>query len=143
VAKGTEDAHGHDGRIESESMIDVVTANEHVRALMHTTWRLGGLPEYAHLNPRYWCHEFGYSGHVTTKSRRYSTTFTALRTARAERHPPPEPNYGHGVTAETTWQYVGRGYDDPGVVDLVAAVNKKIRENRREAAKRRRRGEAA
>ena len=30
-----------------------------------------------------WLHTLGYRGHITTKSRRYSTTMGALRTARA------------------------------------------------------------
>ncbi|WP_089101194.1 replication initiator [Streptomyces hyaluromycini] len=40
---------------------------------------LGGLIEYKPLNLRPWTHTFGYRGHILTKSRRYSTTYGALR----------------------------------------------------------------
>ena len=32
---------------------------------------------------RRWAHQFGFGGHCFTKSRRFSTTFKALREARA------------------------------------------------------------
>ncbi|MFF3243244.1 replication initiator [Streptomyces sp. NPDC002870] len=57
---------------------------QHARAMVGTAWRLGGLPEYRALNLRRWAHQFGYGGHFSTKSRRYSTTMTALRQTRAD-----------------------------------------------------------
>ena len=36
------------------------------------------------LKLRRWAHQLGYRGHVTTKSRTYSTTFTALRGERRD-----------------------------------------------------------
>jgi uncharacterized Zn-finger protein len=54
----------------------------HARALVETCWRLGGQPEYAPLRLRRYAHQAGYRGHFCTKSRTYSTTFTALRAER-------------------------------------------------------------
>ncbi|MEX5712983.1 replication initiator [Parafrankia sp. FMc6] len=67
----------------------------HVRRLVETCWRLGHDPAFtAALDaalgrdsgdvPRLvrWAHQMGFGGHWLTKSRRYSTTFGALRTVR-------------------------------------------------------------
>jgi hypothetical protein len=55
---------------------------DHARALVDTCWRLGGYPEYGSLRLRRYAHQAGYRGHFCTKSRTYSTTFTALRAER-------------------------------------------------------------
>jgi len=54
----------------------------HAHALVETCWRLGGQPEFAPLRLRRYAHQAGYRGHFCTKSRSYSTTFTALRAER-------------------------------------------------------------
>jgi hypothetical protein len=50
--------------------------------MIQAAWRLGGLQQYQHLGLRRWAHMLGFRGHFLTKSRRYSTTFTALRQQR-------------------------------------------------------------
>ena len=56
----------------------------------------------------------GFRGHFSTKSRRYSTTLTALRAARAayqRQHAPgliPEPDDTTLVIAH--WSFAGRGH---------------------------------
>ncbi|MEV8032827.1 replication initiator [Streptomyces sp. NPDC086182] len=64
--------------------MDAAHVSDHVRALMHTCWRLGGLSEFTPLHLRAWVHALGYRGHILTKSRAYSTTYAALRADRAE-----------------------------------------------------------
>src|SRR5918993_1001168 len=54
----------------------------HVGELVRAAWALGGRPELEGLRLRAWAHMLGLRGHWSTKSRRYSTTFTALRRAR-------------------------------------------------------------
>jgi hypothetical protein len=54
----------------------------HVAELVRAAWELGGRPELDSLRLRAWAHMLGFGGHWSTKSRRYSTTFTALRRAR-------------------------------------------------------------
>ncbi len=59
----------------------------------------------------------GYRGHFLSKSRRYSTTLTALRQVRADhraaegrqRHGQPEPVGGNVIT-EARWHFAGSGY---------------------------------
>ena len=50
--------------------------------MIETAWQLGDLPQYEPLNLRRWAHMLSFRGHFMTKSRAYSTTFTALRAAR-------------------------------------------------------------
>ncbi len=55
-----------------------------------------------------WAHQFGYGGHTLTKSHRYSATFAALRTARANWR---EQAGGDGqVIVRAKLTYAGRGY---------------------------------
>ena len=55
----------------------------HVAELVRACWELGGRPTLVRLRLRKWAHMLGFGGHFSTKSRRYSTTLTALRRARA------------------------------------------------------------
>ncbi|MFF9898640.1 replication initiator [Streptomyces longispororuber] len=85
VTKGaSETGAGTDHRLTTWDDITHAPATAHVRTLMRTCWRLGGLPEYEPLRLRAWTHTLGYRGHILTKSRAYSTTYAALRAERAE-----------------------------------------------------------
>ena len=62
--------------------------------MIDTAGDLGGLAaSTTDLNLRRWAHMLGFRGHFLTKTRRYSTTFTALRAAAphlaARRRPRP------------------------------------------------------
>ena len=50
--------------------------------MIATAWQLGGRAQYEPLNLRRWAHMLGFRGHFMTKSRAYSTTFTAIRAER-------------------------------------------------------------
>src|SRR4030095_807601 len=52
------------------------------RRRIAAAWRLGGLAQSQPLNLRRWAHMLGFRGHFMTKSRAYSTTFTAIRAER-------------------------------------------------------------
>ena len=81
----------------------------HVARLVRTAWTLGGDPAFDSMKLRAHAHTFGYPGHLLTKSRAYSTTFGALRQARASR-----AAAGTGLEPdETGWRYTGRGYRHP------------------------------
>lgn len=91
--------------------VDLDGLGEHARSLVEACWRLGGLPALRHLKLRRWAHQLGYRGHVTTKSRSYSTTFTALR---AERRDWMTAQRAHrlgadpaGVIVVADWRYAG------------------------------------
>lgn len=106
VTKSAEDAGIRATRLHSLADLDKSSVSPHARAMAVTCWRLGGLPEYRHLRLRAWAHVLGFRGHATSKSRHYSTTLTALRSARAEHQSPHPP----GTVREGRWTYAGRGY---------------------------------
>jgi hypothetical protein len=131
VTKGaSETGAGTDHKVTTWDDIDAAPVSAHVRTLMRTCWRLGGLPEYASLHLRTWTHTLGYRGHILTKSRAYSTTYAALRAARAQ-------HVGHADTPDATtdahWRYVGSGHS-PGVALIAAGAAEDLAECRRLSA---------
>ena len=54
----------------------------HHGRLIRAAWQLGHHPHEDFQALRRWAHMLGFRGHFATKSRRYSTTLRALRTAR-------------------------------------------------------------
>ncbi|HEV2360168.1 MAG TPA: replication initiator [Acidimicrobiales bacterium] len=60
--------------------IDLLELPHHVEALVRTALEVGQREGLGRLQR--WAHAFAFSGHVLTKSRRYSTTFGELRLAR-------------------------------------------------------------
>ena len=73
-----------DRPVHSAADIDALACHQHYKHLIATTWALGKDPAAAQLGLNRWTHTLGYRGHFLTKSRRYSTTFTALRRARID-----------------------------------------------------------
>jgi hypothetical protein len=97
--------------------------------MVKTTWALGGRRNLAPLRLRDHAHTLGYPGQFSSKSVAFSTTFGALRRARAD--------YVHGVRGgdsdtdfdsdtgfdyDGEWRYSGRGYGDPEADVLAAAL---------------------
>jgi hypothetical protein len=106
-------------------------------------WELGGHPDLRHLRLRQWAHQLGYRGHWQTKSRRYSTTFGALRRARAEHahaarlagaaeldawRRPLDPGV---VLVVADWRYAGSGHRTIADAWLAASAAARAREQRR------------
>ncbi|CUW30654.1 replication initiator [Streptomyces reticuli] len=122
VSKSVGDSGGVDYRIQDFESIRLAPVNSHLRTLMATCWRLGGLPELGALNLRAWAHTLGYRGHVLTKSRQYSTTYEALRAVRADYQ-------GGGrfalesreIVTESIWRYVGSGHS-PAEAELAYGI---------------------
>nr|WP_079057986.1 replication initiator [Streptomyces cellostaticus] len=128
VTKGASDiGAGTDYRLSTWGDIESAPVTEHVRTLMRTCWRLGGLPEYAPLRLRAWVHTLGYRGHILTKSRAYSTTYTALRAERA--HYRGHTDLPHAIT-ERHWRYVGSGHT-PGAALVATGIAEDLAESRR------------
>ncbi|MFI0710769.1 replication initiator [Streptomyces inhibens] len=114
ATKGAEAAGAVDGRIHRSADLAILPVRAHTRRMIATCWWLRGLPEFETLRLRQWAHLLGYGGRFSTKSRRYSTTLTALRQARAE-HRVEEQLEALGFGDRPTvsvgqWRYVGRGY---------------------------------
>lgn len=137
VTKGaSETGAGTDHRVTTWADIDTAPVSAHVRALMRTCWRLGGLLEYAPLHLRTWAHTLGYRGHILTKSRAYSTTYAALRAERAQHVGDAEiPD----AITQAHWRYVGSGHT-PGAALIAAGVAEDLAECRRLSADARQEG---
>jgi len=106
-------------RIRSRAQIERLALRPHLVAMVRTAWVLGGRRHLLVLRLRDHAHTLGYGGQFSSKSVAFSTTFAALRQARAD--------YLHGDTEgafdyDSEWRYAGRGYGDPVAEDLAAAL---------------------
>ena len=110
------DACGHLDRRLRRSDLDRLNVRPHLERLVRMAWELGGRSELEHLKLQRWAHTLGFRGHWLTKSRRYSTTLGALRSARAEWSANRQRKPSDTPDSETVkdWQYGGRGWENPG-----------------------------
>lgn len=110
----------------SRRQIRVLVDNQHLRRMALEAWDLSTDADCLHLNAKSHAHTLGYTGHLMTKSRQYSTTLTALRQARSEFR-------ARGLTGEVIsgdFSYAGRGYDDPRTVTLAELLSRWERDAR-------------
>jgi len=106
---------GLDQRIKNDEDLAARRLSPHERRQVATAWHLGAARDRGRL--RRYAHSFGYGGHFLTKSRHYSTTFGALRRARAEWRAARRPRCGADVGAiayELRWRAVGVGWKNRG-----------------------------
>lgn len=133
VTKGAADtATGADHRMTCADDMGTVPASPHLRALMRTCWRLGALPEFKPLRLRSWAHTLGYRGHILTKSRAYSTTYTALRAQRADHErnaSGTDLTDGTATVTDARWRYLGSGHT-PGAALIAAGIAEDLEHNR-------------
>jgi hypothetical protein len=117
---------------------------DHVRRYVECAWRLGDEPHLRGLRLRRWAHTLGFRGHCFTKSRRYSTTFTALRRAPHEHvlrrlHPGGRRDpWGRALELRATreerrFRFVGLGYRTAADAWLAECGAARVREQRRVA----------
>jgi hypothetical protein len=121
ATKSTEDAGGVRYRIEHAHELDDLRCRDHARRLITSAWQLGDRQDVDHKRMRRWAHQFGFGGHCFTKSRRFSTTFKALRAARAihaagqsAADGEASANSDHNLIRIGAWGYAGRGYPKAG-----------------------------
>jgi hypothetical protein len=136
---------GLDRRIGADDLERLDQLPAHVAELVRAAWELGGRPELDRLRLRAWAHMLGFGGHWSTKSRRYSTTFTVLRRARVAfatrrraRDGVPLDAFGRpeddqAVIVVASWVYVGSGYATEGERWLALSAAARAREQRRVA----------
>jgi hypothetical protein len=134
---------GLDRRLTGDDLEHLDRLPTHVAELVRACWELGGRPELERLRLRRWAHMLGFRGHWSTKSRRYSTTFTVLRRARvafAKRRRAsggvPLDAWGRregdqAVIVVASWGYVGAGYQTEGERWLALSAAARAREQRR------------
>ena len=132
-----------DRRIHHEHELDHLRVPAHIARMVRACWTLGGEPALTGLRLRQWAHMLGFRGHWSTKSRRYSTTLTALRRARAA-HAEAQRRNGavpldawkrpmtdQAVAVVKEWGYAGTGYRTVGDAWLAASAAARARERRR------------
>jgi len=115
----------------------------HTRRVLSTLAKLATLPGNAAMLG--WLHTLGYRGHITTKSRRYSITMTALRAARhhwrirradqSEHGDPQRNSHTQQDHSSTTyelsyWRIDGAGLRDDGERLLVHTAARQARQHR-------------
>ncbi|GLV51344.1 replication initiation protein [Thermobispora bispora] len=117
-----------DRRITSAEDLTALPIREHARRLIAECLRLGSFEELADLRLVPWAHMLGFRGHVSTKSRRYSTTLGALRAARTAHVRAEQIGTGRlplfdedTVLVIARWEYAGRGLS-AGDAILAAAI---------------------
>ena len=125
---------GVDRRIVSDRHIEHLHVSAHHRRMIQTCWQLGGLPAFEGLNLRLWAHMLGFRGHFLTKTRAYSTTFTAIR-ERRRNYQQVQAFTQLGVEAETVtvvnhWAFRGVGYRSDAEIELAHAIGERLRATR-------------
>jgi hypothetical protein len=123
VTKSVSDFGVASGRL-APHIIDDLDINAHIKRLLHTVARLaedGDRPEMA-----LWLHTLGYRGHVSSKSRSYSTTMGALRATRAEFQRMHIVNTDDTYIAETAWEFSKSGHATRG--DRYLATSKALKD---------------
>jgi len=142
TTKSTEQAGGLLHRI-TEDEVDRLAVSDHVRRFLRHAFEL-----HHKVGPERrlaaCAHAFGHRGHCLTKSRRYSTTFKALREAR-ERHVHERLLQRSGDAAQralaeiaeseriANFRYVGWGHLTTADAFLAASAAARAREHRRAA----------
>ncbi|WP_246001682.1 replication initiator [Allorhizocola rhizosphaerae] len=142
ATKATEVCGVTAGRITSETIAAYGDRARHTNRLILASWDLGAYVEWMGL--RRWAHRLGFAGHFSTKSRRYSTTLTALRRARRPQNRIQVTAIDEQDPAELTedlhddettlvinhWQYVGNGWQTTGDAALAAMAADAARQRR-------------
>jgi hypothetical protein len=142
ATKGTGKSEAADRPIRSQRHLDHLTLGQHHRRMIQTAWDIGALPRYTDLNLRKWAHMLGFRGHFMTKSKRYSTTFGAIREERRI-YRADQALDRLGVTPDEVviindWHFGGVGYLDQAERELADGIGQRLRQHtktdRREAA---------
>lgn len=158
ATKATEQAGHVSRRLTPITAALYAELDTHQSRQLAACWRLGQRPFYItgkHQREQWergwgrlqkWAHMLGFGGHFSTKSRRYSTTLTALRAVRRayqRGEPPPEhPGTQQPATHDAdsdeavvtlTWLFDGVGWLTIGDAALANTAAAKARERRQTA----------
>ena len=123
VTKSVSDFGIASGRL-APHLIDDLDVTEHIKRLLRAVAQLAehtNRPEMA-----LWLHTLGYRGHVSSKSRSYSTTMGALRATRAEFQRIHAADAHDTLTTETAWEFSKSGHATRG--DRFLATSKAIQD---------------
>lgn len=120
---------GIDVRRLSPEGIDQLDVTDHVRRILQTIVVVAHEEPYQEL--LLWLHTLGYRGHVTSKSRQFSTTMKALRDHRADWRRQQAASASDGAKFRALpWEFERSGYDNLGDRVLVVSASARVRERR-------------
>jgi len=128
ATKAAEKAGSTPRRIKRVSDVDYLRLPKHAVRMIRTCLALAELPICEEMGLYRTAHMLGYRGHCTTKSRRYSTTFGALRSQRrAHREEQRRVRLGlpslegRQVILDTEWKFLrsGLSYGERALVDAI------------------------
>jgi hypothetical protein len=134
AVKSTDGTNALARRFLRRRQIEHAPISPHARRLALTAWDLAERPGLEHLRLRHHAHAFGFSGQLITKSQGYSTTFTALRGARALHQASTADDRDEVLGS---FAFVGRGYSDPRGEALAEYLHHETVALRRETKERR------
>lgn len=130
ATKTTDGDFGLARRFRDAEDLALARTARHLQLLAESAWELGDLDELKELRLKDHAHTLGFTGQLVTKSRGFSTTFGALRAARADfaavEYEPP--------LLEGGYLFAGRGYSDPRAETLsewLTEVDVEMRKERR------------
>ena len=143
ATKSTEACGGLMHRLAARDL-ESLAVRPHVRRYVECAWQLATEPHLRELRLRRWAHALAFRGHCFTKSRHYSTTFTALRQARhqhvlhqlhgGERRDPWGRPISTGASRELRrFRFTGIGFKTLGDAWLAESAAARARERRRVA----------
>ncbi|KLO30775.1 hypothetical protein ABW17_29245 [Mycobacterium nebraskense] len=127
----------------SAAAIGELDISAHIRRILSTLAKLATLP--GHTAMLGWLHTLGYRGHITTKSRRYSVTMTALRAARhrwrihragqpergdCQDNPRDQQDWSSSACELSDWRIDGAGHRNDGERLLVHTAALRARDSR-------------
>lgn len=139
VAKYATKTTSDDPRLDApvRSLEDLVRRRlpPHLHRMVATALELAADPVFADLHLTQHAHRLGYRGHFLTKSRRYSTTFSALRDARIQWR--EARRFGGDVPADHSfeghWRAIGAGWANRGESLFAASQQRQRAEDTKEA----------
>jgi hypothetical protein len=136
ATKATEDTGHLSGRL-TEATVHAYAdpRGDHIARLIAACWDLGGEgPEWIRL--RRWAHMLGFGGHFMTKARAWSTTFGALRDARAQwirRQGEVDTEAADTILVVNYLRYDGTGWHTEADALLATSAAARAREQRQAA----------
>jgi len=120
---------GLDARRLSEEGIDQIDVTDHVHRILQTIVSVAREDRYQEMV--LWLHTLGFRGHVTSKSRQFSTTMKALRDRRAAWRREQADSGSEGATVQPLmWEFDRSGYENIGDRLLVISASNRAREQR-------------
>lgn len=135
ATKSSDGGGALDAPIRSEEDLACRSLAPQLRRMAETAWALGDDPTFEPLRLRHHAHGLGYGGHFLSKSRDYSTSFSALKAARVAWREGKRRGDGNTAAAdrsvERRLRAIGAGWANQGEARWAAFQQRQRLEERR------------